>query len=85
MNNRDLKTLKVSLDVSHRLAPLIPDDVLAVAESGITSGADVRGLRDVGFDAFLVGEHLMLAKDPGAALERLLADSGPSRETASNG
>ena len=47
--------------------------MVAVAESGITSGADVRRLRDAGYDAFLVGEHLMTAPDPGQALAMLLA------------
>jgi indole-3-glycerol phosphate synthase len=76
INNRDLKTLAVSLATSVELAPLVPDDVLAVAESGITSGADVRRLRELGFDAFLVGEHLMTAEEPGAALARLIHDAG---------
>lgn len=72
VNNRDLRTLSVSLDVSLELAPAIPDDVVAVAESGIRSGADLRRLRAAGFDAFLVGESLMSAPDPGAALHELL-------------
>jgi len=72
VNNRDLKTLAVSLDTAVALAPAIPDDVVAVAESGIRTGTHLRRLRDAGFDAFLVGEHLMAAPDPGEALERLL-------------
>jgi len=75
VNNRDLRTLTVSLDTSLALAPAIPDDVLAVAESGIRTGADVRRLREAGFDAFLVGEHLMAAPDPGEALFRLLEEA----------
>lgn len=75
VNNRDLKTLEVDLGTSLRLAPLIPDDVVAVAESGVRAGDDVRRLRDSGFDAFLVGEHLMTSPDPCDALERLLAGS----------
>ncbi len=77
VNNRDLATFEVSLDTSLSLAGNIPDDVLAVAESGITSGSDVRRLRDAGFDAFLVGEHLMVAPDPAAALEALLEGAAP--------
>ena len=50
--------------------------MVAVAESGIRSGADVRRLRDAGYDAFLVGEQLMTAPEPGAALARLLAEVG---------
>jgi indole-3-glycerol phosphate synthase/phosphoribosylanthranilate isomerase len=72
VNNRDLKTMNVSLRTSFELAPQIPDDVVAVAESGIRGGDDVRRLRAEGFDAFLIGEHLMEATDPGAALEELL-------------
>ncbi len=49
--------------------------MVAVAESGITTGDDVRRLRAAGFDAFLVGEHLMRAPDPGMALAALLRDS----------
>ena len=74
VNNRDLRTMEVRLETSLELAPHIPDDVVAVSESGIRSGADVRRLRDAGFDAVLVGEHLMAAADPGAALETLIAE-----------
>jgi indole-3-glycerol phosphate synthase len=75
VNNRDLKTLAVSLETSFALAPRIPDDVVAVAESGIRTGEDVRRLRGAGFDAFLVGEHFMTAPDPGAALRELVRDA----------
>jgi indole-3-glycerol phosphate synthase len=73
VNNRDLKTLAVRLETGLSLAAEIPDEVVAVAESGIRQGADVRRLRDAGYDAFLVGEHLMGAPDPGAALRDLIA------------
>lgn len=76
VNNRDLRTMEVSLDTSLRLAERIPDAVVAVAESGIRSAADVRRLRDAGYDAFLIGEHLMQAPDPGAALDALLGSVG---------
>ena len=49
-------------DVRSTWSPRIPDDVVAVAESGIRGPGDVRRLRDAGYDAFLVGEHLMLAR-----------------------
>jgi indole-3-glycerol phosphate synthase len=75
VNNRELRTLAVSLETSITLAGAIPDDVVAVAESGIRSGEDLRRLRDVGFDACLVGEHLMSAPDPGEALRRLLEEA----------
>jgi indole-3-glycerol phosphate synthase / phosphoribosylanthranilate isomerase len=79
VNNRDLKTLTVRLETALELAAAIPDEVVAVAESGIRGPGDLRRLRDVGYDAFLIGEHLMLQPDPGAALEELLAESATPR------
>ena len=73
VNNRDLKTLEVSMQTSFQLIELIPDDCLAVAESGLRTHADLAELRRAGFDAFLIGEHLMAAPDPAAALFHLLA------------
>jgi indole-3-glycerol phosphate synthase len=73
VNNRDLRTFKVSLDVSIGLAPNIPPDVIRVSESGIFTSADVRTLMAVGYDAFLVGEHLVKSADPVAALQALVA------------
>jgi indole-3-glycerol phosphate synthase len=72
VNNRDLKTLSVRLETCFELIEQIPDDCLAVAESGLGTHADLVELRRAGFDAFLIGEHLMLAADPAAALFRLL-------------
>jgi indole-3-glycerol phosphate synthase len=73
VNNRDLRTMQVSLQTSLDLAARIPDEVVAVSESGIHAAEDVRRLREAGYDAVLVGEHLMRAPDPGAALEALIA------------
>ena len=78
VNNRDLATFEVSLETSLSLIGGIPDDVLAVTESGISTAAEIRRLREAGFDAFLVGEHLMVAPDPAAALEALLSGGGAS-------
>jgi indole-3-glycerol phosphate synthase len=72
VNSRDLRTLQVDLRTPERLAALIPDDIVAVAESGLRTPEDLRRLRAVGYDAFLVGEHLMSAPDPGAALSALV-------------
>ena len=72
VNNRDLKTLAVRMETSFELIEQIPERCLAVAESGLRTHADLMDLRAAGFDAFLVGEHLMLAADPAAALEALL-------------
>ena len=63
VNNRDLRTFKVSLETSKRLRPLIPDGIVAVAESGIRDVADVRELCNVGFQAVLVGEFLVVASE----------------------
>jgi indole-3-glycerol phosphate synthase len=72
VNNRDLRTLDVRLETSLKLIELIPEDRIAVAESGLSTHADLVRLRGAGFDAFLVGEHLMRADDPAAALGDLL-------------
>lgn len=71
VNNRNLHTFEVTLETSLRLVEKIPSDVVKVTESGIHSASDVKRLRDAGFDAFLVGEHLMKSPDPAAALREL--------------
>jgi len=71
VNSRNLRTLSVDLEVTATLAAAIPDHVISVAESGITSGDDLRRFAQLGFDAFLVGERLITEPDPGAALEAL--------------
>jgi indole-3-glycerol phosphate synthase len=73
VNNRDLRTFEVSLDVSKALAPLIPADAIKVSESGIFTFDDIDMLRAAGFDAFLIGEHLVKSADPTAALQALVA------------
>jgi indole-3-glycerol phosphate synthase len=73
VNCRDLRTMQVDTGVALALADAIPESVIAVAESGIRSGDDLRRLHEAGYDAFLVGERLMTAEDPGAALRTLLA------------
>jgi indole-3-glycerol phosphate synthase len=75
VNNRDLKTLTVRMETSYELIERIPDECIAVAESGLRSHDDLKKLRAAGFDAFLIGEHLMLSPDPGAALRALLVPS----------
>lgn len=73
VNNRDLRTFEVTLDTSLRLSEKIPSGVVRVAESGVHSAADVQRLRAAGYQAFLVGEHLMKSGDPAQALRELLA------------
>jgi indole-3-glycerol phosphate synthase len=72
VNNRDLKTLSVRVETSFELIGRIPAEGIAVSESGLRTHDDLVRLRDAGFDAFLIGEHLMLAPDPAAALASLL-------------
>jgi indole-3-glycerol phosphate synthase len=72
VNNRDLNTFDVNLETSLRLAARIPAGVVKVSESGIGSAADIERLRDAGYQAFLVGEHLVKSGDPAAALRALL-------------
>ncbi|HEX5411419.1 MAG TPA: indole-3-glycerol phosphate synthase TrpC [Terriglobia bacterium] len=81
INNRDLNTLEVSLETSILLREKIPPRCLAVSESGIKSGGDLEKLAKAGFDAVLIGEHLMLARDPGEELSRLLK-SAPTLKMA---
>lgn len=73
VNSRNLRTLSVDRGVLDRLAPLLPRDGVAVAESGLKSAADVSRLRDFGYRAFLVGERLISQPDPGKALRELRA------------
>ena len=76
VNNRDLRTFTLDRELAVRLRAHIPADRLVVAESGLRDAADVARLRAAGVEAMLVGETLMRAPDPGAALAALLADAG---------
>jgi indole-3-glycerol phosphate synthase len=73
INNRDLRTFTVDRDLAARMRPRVPADRVIVAESGIRDSADVARLRAAGVDAILVGETLMRAPDPAAALRALVA------------
>jgi indole-3-glycerol phosphate synthase len=75
VNNRNLKTMEVSLQTSLDLVAKMPAGVVKVAESGLKTGADIKKLRAAGFDAFLIGEHLMQSPEPGAALKALIAEA----------
>jgi len=74
INNRDLKTFRVDLGVTRRLLPHIPDGVFAVSESGLRGPEDLEDLSRHGAHAFLVGERLVRAVDPGAALRQLTGE-----------
>jgi indole-3-glycerol phosphate synthase len=75
VNNRDLRDFQAHLETSFSLIEAIPEECLAVSESGLRSHDDLARLRAAGFDAFLIGEHLMSGPDPGAALSALLRPS----------
>jgi len=72
VNNRNLSTFELSLDVSISLAEFMPKGAVLVSESGIHDAGDIARLRAVGYQAFLVGEHLMKSGDPAGALRALV-------------
>ena len=71
VNNRNLKDFSVDTDNSRRLRELIPQDILFVSESGVSTADDVKKLREIGADAVLIGETLMRATDKKAKLNEL--------------
>jgi indole-3-glycerol phosphate synthase len=71
VNSRDLRTLNVDPDVHVRLASALPRGLVAIAESGLRTRADLDRLERAGYSAFLVGERLIGEADPGAALRTL--------------
>jgi indole-3-glycerol phosphate synthase len=77
VNNRNLRTLQVDLDASRQVASMLPAGVLGVSESGLKTPADLRAMKTLGFNAFLMGERFMIEPDPGAALAGLIASLQP--------
>jgi indole-3-glycerol phosphate synthase len=84
INNRDLRTFKVSLEVCERLSAKIPPDRIAVAESGISSHENCVRLHAHGISAVLVGESLMRQKDVAAAARTLLLGEPQGRGNKPN-
>jgi indole-3-glycerol phosphate synthase len=80
VNNRDLRDFHVHIETSLSLIEMIPEDCIAVSESGLRTRGDIEKLRRAGFDAFLIGEHLMKEADPGSALRALRGDSSAEKK-----
>ena len=76
VNNRNLRTLRVDVDASYRLAARMPKDVIGVSESGLKSHDELERLTAAGYRAFLIGERFMTDPDPVAALRALIGDQG---------
>lgn len=72
INNRDLKTFKVDIERSLRMAEHIPADKIKVAESGINSIENILLFKENGFRGFLIGENFMKEENPSAAFERFV-------------
>ena len=72
VNQRDLVTFEVDQRRAARMAPLIPDGAVRVAESGVRGPADARELHDAGYHAVLVGEGLVTAADPASAVRGMV-------------
>jgi indole-3-glycerol phosphate synthase len=71
INNRNLDTMKVDIEVTRRLRPLIPPDRIVVSESGIKERSDVQKLKKLGVNAVLIGEALVTAADIPARIKEL--------------
>ncbi len=67
VNNRNLKTFEVNLEISKTLSALIPDEFVKISESGIRSVADIKSLQPYCYKGFLIGENFMKTENPGAA------------------
>lgn len=80
INNRDLRTFEVSLETTRRLLPRVPEGALVVSESGFSAASEIEMMRGWGVDAFLIGESLLRAPDPGEALAALIAGVASHQE-----
>jgi indole-3-glycerol phosphate synthase len=72
INNRNLKTFEVDLEHSIALAAQIPDSCVKVSESGISNPRIISGLKEYGFQGFLIGENFMKTDNPGRACRQFI-------------
>lgn len=75
VNNRDLKTLEISIETSFGLARLNRAGACLISESGLSHGSELGRLRDAGFSGFLIGTTFMKTGKPGEALAKILAEA----------
>jgi indole-3-glycerol phosphate synthase len=76
VNNRNLHNFEVTLETSVELIKQSPPGTLLVSESGLRSREDLRRLKALGYQGFLIGENLMRAENPAQALRALLTEQG---------
>jgi indole-3-glycerol phosphate synthase len=82
VNNRNLKTMEVSLETSLRLAPLIPGQFLKISESGLSDPAIILTLRKAGYQGFLIGENFMKTGDPEKACREFILKTKESNNNS---
>ncbi len=74
VNNRNLKTMEVSVETSLKLSALIPSEFRKISESGLKDGATINTLKNAGYEGFLIGETFMKTANPGLALQQLIEE-----------
>ena len=80
VNNRNLRTLEIDVHASETLIANMPREIVAVSESGLKTADDLVRLRALGYRAFLIGERLMSAEDPGLALQGVIAGTVATKD-----
>ncbi|BAE81210.1 indole-3-glycerol phosphate synthase [Chlamydia felis Fe/C-56] len=78
INHRNLKTFEIDLNLSESLKPFIPPQIITVAESGIHHPIQAKRMRELGFDAVLVGEALVRSKDPALLIKQMKGEENES-------
>ena len=74
VNNRDLRTFEVDINVSLELARHLPDNILKISEGGINSLSKINLLKEEGYQGFVIGEFLMRQENPGVFLRNLISE-----------